>query len=245
MPDNFSANGAGIDQLILYVHLLMGVLFVGWLAFFLYTIVRFRKSRNPKADHAGVTSHASTWLEGIVALVEAVLLIGFALPLWAMAVDKFPDAKDSTVIKLIAQQFAWNARYAGADGKFGSNDVKLVTTDNKFGLDKTDSASKDDFMVINDLVVPVNKPVIVEITSLDVIHCFAVKPMRVTQDAIPGMMIPAWFTPVKEGLYNINCAQLCGNSHYAMRGNLKVVSQADYDKFVAEKSKGSAPVSYE
>ena len=69
--------------------------------------------------------------------------------------------------------------------------------------------------------------------------------MRVTQDAIPGMMIPAWFTPTKEGTYNINCAQLCGNSHYAMRGNLKEVSQAEFDKFVAEKSKGSAPASYE
>lgn len=245
MPDNFSANGAGIDELIIYVHLLMGVLFAGWFAYFLYAIFRFSKSRNPKADHAGVTSHASTWLEGIVAVVEAVLLIGFALPLWAKAVEKFPDAKDSTVIKLTAQQFAWNARYAGADGKFGANDIKLVSTENKFGLDKKDPAAKDDFMVINDLVVPVNKPVLVEITSLDVIHCFAVKPMRVTQDAIPGIMIPAWFHPVKEGTYNINCAQLCGNSHYAMRGNLKVVSQAEFDKWVAEKSKSSAPASYE
>jgi cytochrome c oxidase subunit 2 len=60
--------------------------------------------------------------------------------------------------------------------------------------------------------------------------------MRVTQDAIPGMSIPAWFWPKKEGTYQINCAQLCGNSHYAMRGTMTVVSQAEYDKWVASKT---------
>src|SRR5476649_2753256 len=95
MPEDASFNGHGIDELILYVHILMGLLFVGWLGFFFYTVFRFSKSRNPKADHKGVQSHASSYLEVIVAVVEAALLIGFALPLWAQAVEKFPDAKDS------------------------------------------------------------------------------------------------------------------------------------------------------
>ncbi len=124
--------------------------------------------------------------------------------------DKFPKEKDATVIKVIAQQFQWNGWYPGPHGNFCANDEKFFSGDNPFGLDKNDPSYKENFIVAKDLVVPVNKPVIAYISSLDVIHCFACKPLRVTQDAIPGMVFPAHFTPVKLGTYQINCAQLCG-----------------------------------
>jgi cytochrome c oxidase subunit 2 len=240
LPVNDSGQGAGVDQLIIYVHILMAALFVGWLGYFFYVLLRFNKRSNPKADHVGVKSHASTYIEGIVAIFEAVLLIGFAIPVWSRAVEKFPSDKDSTVIKVIAQQFQWNGWYPGPHGIFCAQDEKFISGDNTFGLNKNDPHYKENFFVAKDLVVPVGKPVIVYISSLDVIHCFASKPLRVTQDAIPGMVIPAHFTPIKIGEYNINCAQLCGNGHYGMRGTIKVVSQADYDKWVADKSKAGA-----
>ena len=240
LPVNDSGQGAGVDQLIIWVHILMAALFVGWLGYFFYVVFRFSKARNPKADYVGVRSHASTYLEGIVAIFEAVLLIGFAIPVWSRAVDKFPNEKDSTVIKLIAQQFTWNGWYPGPHGVFCAQDKKFVSGDNTFGLDKSDPHFKENFFVAKDLLVPVDKPVIVYISSLDVIHCFASKPLRVTQDAIPGMVIPAHFTPTKVGKYQINCAQLCGNGHYSMRGTIQVVSQKDYDKWVADKSKAGA-----
>jgi cytochrome c oxidase subunit 2 len=246
MPADASATGHGVDSLILYVHLLMGLLFVGWIGYFLYVLMRFSKKLNPKADYQGAKSHASTYLEVIVAVVEAVLLIGFALPVWSRAVDKFPGEKESTVIKVIAQQFQWNGWYPGPRGKFCANYETNIAGDNPFGLDKNDPNYKENFFVAKDLVVPVDKPVIAYISSLDVIHCFAVKPMRVTQDAIPGMVFPAHFTPKQLGTYQINCAQLCGMGHYTMKGTLKVVSQKDYDKWVADKSKaGAAAASYE
>jgi cytochrome c oxidase subunit 2 len=80
---------------------------------------------------------------------------------------------------------------------------------------------------------------------MDVIHCFAVKPLRVTQDAIPGLSIPAWFKPVKEGTYQINCAQLCGNGHYSMRGTIKVVSDKEYADWVAKKVSAGSGGGYE
>jgi cytochrome c oxidase subunit 2 len=84
--------------------------------------------------------------------------------------------------------------------------------------------------------VVVNKPVIAYISSKDVIHSFKIIAMRVTQDAIPGMRLPVWFRPTKEGRYQINCAQLCGNSHSAMAsGTLVVESQEAFDKWVAGK----------
>src|SRR3954465_2285280 len=139
-----SVHGRDVDYFIFYVHLLMIVLFIGWSAYFVYTIWRFRSSRNPKADYVGTTTHASTWIEGAVALVEGVLLIGFAIPLWARSVDKFPHPAKSTVMRVIAQQFQWNARYPGADGKFGSNRIDLIASDNPLGLDKSAPAAKDD-----------------------------------------------------------------------------------------------------
>jgi cytochrome c oxidase subunit II len=240
LPANASQHGAGIDQLILYVHLLMGALFVGWLAFFLFSLYRFRASRNPKADYAGVKGHMSTYLEGVVALVEAVLLVGFAIPLWSKAAAKFPDEKDAIVIRVIAQQFLWNGRYNGADGKFGASDLKFLTADNKFGLDKNDPAGKDDFFVSGDIVIPVDKPALFYITSMDVIHGFAIHAMRTQQDAIPGLMVPATFTPTKTGSYLLVCAQLCGQGHGQMRGSIIVKPQAEYDQWVAEKVKGAA-----
>jgi cytochrome c oxidase subunit 2 len=187
----------------------------------------------------GVKSHASNYIEGAVAIVEGVLLILVAVPLWAKAVGSFPPEEKSTVIQIVAQQFNWNARYAGKDGKFGKQDMKLVSSANVFGVDPNDAAGKDDISVNNDIHVVVNKPVICYISSKDVIHSFKIIAMRVTQDAIPGMRIPIWFTPTEVGTYQINCAQLCGNSHSAMTGgSLVVQTQEEFDKWIASKTPG-------
>ena len=199
MPDLASEHGQQVDNLIIYVHWLMIALFVGWLSYFAYALFRFHRSRNPKADYIGVRNHASNYIEVVVALVEAVILLFVAVPLWAKNVEKLPDEKDSTVVQIVAQQFAWNVRYPGKDGEFGAQDMKYVTSDNSFGVDPKDPKGKDDIVTLNDVHVVVNKPVIIRLSSKDVIHSFKVIAMRVTQDAIPGMRIPIHFKPTKVG----------------------------------------------
>src|SRR5215510_4415006 len=130
LPVLASERGRDVDNLIIYVHWLMIVLFIGWLAYFAYALFRFHRSRNPKADYVGVKGHASNYIEGAVAIVEGVLLIGVAVPLWAKAVDKFPAENESTVIHVVAQQFAWNVRYPGKDGIFGKQDMRFVNSTN-------------------------------------------------------------------------------------------------------------------
>ncbi len=245
MPVLASENGKDVDDLIIYIHLLMVALFVGWLGYFLYAIWKFRRSRAPKADYVGVRNHASNYIEGIVALVEAALLIFVAIPVWARAVDKKPSESESVVIQVVAQQFDWNIRYPGKDGKFGKQEMKLVSEQNIFGVDPADPAGKDDAQMTTQMHVVVNKPAIIYVSSKDVIHSFKVIALRVTQDAIPGMRIPLWFKPTQLGTYQINCAQLCGAGHSSMsRGLLTVESQADFDKWLATKS-GAAPASLE
>jgi cytochrome c oxidase subunit II len=244
LPVLASEHGAEVDKFIFYVHVIMGLLFAGWTAYFLYVLFRFRKSKNPKASYTGAKTHASSWIEGAVVVAEAVLLIGFAVPLWAKVVDKAPPESQATVIRVMAQQFQWNIRYPGENGKFGRQDVKFVQSGNPWGIDPNDPDGKDDVVpkAINMLQVPVNKPVIAYISSMDVIHSFKVNPLRITQDAIPGLMIPTWFRPTVEGKYLINCAQLCGNSHYFMKGFVHVVSQASYEQWLKENGTvGSAP----
>lgn len=247
LPPLKSENGQGVDDLIIYVHWLMLALFVGWIIYFFYAVWRFHRARNPKADYHGVRNHASNYIELIVAGVEALLLIFVAVPLWAKAVDKFPSPNESVVVYVQAQQYAWNFLYPGSDGKFGRMDLKLVSSTNIFGVDPVDAASKDDVTTFNEIHVPVNTPVILYVSSRDVIHSLKIISMRVCQDAIPGLRIPCWFKPTEVGRYQINCAQLCGPLHSSMTGGYLVVqTREDYDKWIQSKSAAAAPpASYE
>ena len=246
LPELASSSGKAVDDLMVYVHWLMLVLFVGWIIYFGYVLWRFSAARNPKADHEGSKSPVPKYTELAVVIVEAVLLLGIAVPLWAKNVQQFPRPEDATVIQIVAQQFAWNSRYPGLDGKFGAQQMKLVSNDNPFGVDSADPAAKDDVVVLNEIHVAVNKPVLIYLNSKDVIHSLKLVAMRITQDAIPGLRIPCTFTPTKIGRYQIECAQLCGNGHASMAGGFLIVeSQADFDQWIKSKSGGAAPQSFE
>jgi len=234
-PEQASAHAAQLDNLTALVHWLMLVLFVGWGIFFAYALIRFRKGRNPQASHAGAKGHFSTYGEAAIALIEVLLLVVFAVPIWANRVSAIPPESEATVVKVVAEQFAWNIHYAGKDGVFGRTDSEFVQTGtNPLGLDPNDPAGKDDVVALNEMHLPVDKPVIIKLTTKDVIHSFTLPQMRVKQDAIPGQVIPIWFQPVKTGQWDIACAQLCGLSHYRMRGSYTVESQADFEKWMAE-----------
>ena len=196
LPIDASAHGPELDSLTEIVHWLMLVLFVGWGVYFLYALFRFRQSKNPVANYHGTKSKISTYGEVAVSIIEVVLIVGFAVPLWSARVDDFPDESDATVIRVVAEQFAWNAHYAGKDGVFGRTDIKLVSAENPLGIDREDPDAKDDIFTVNNVNFPVNKPVIIYLSSKDVIHSFGLPLFRVKQDAIPGERIPLWFVPV-------------------------------------------------
>ena len=243
LPALASAHGGQIDSLIGWIHVFMLLLFVGWAAFLVYCLVRFRASRNPVADYTGVTSHASTYSEIGVAVVEAVLLIGFAIPLWAARVDERPPETDSVVVQVTGEQFAWNMHYPGPDGVFGPTDINMIDLQtNPLGLDRSDPAAMDDVTTLNQLYLPVDTPIILMLKTKDVIHSFGVPELRVKQDAIPGLTVPMWFVPTvttaemrtqkgnPDFQYEIACAQLCGLGHYRMRGFVIVETAAEFEQ---------------
>ena len=195
LPLDASEHGSVIDNMIGVVHWLMLILFVIWGTYFIYVLFRFRRARHPKADHVGVKNHLSSYLEIAVVIFEGILLIGFAIPVWSTVVNAFPSETDATVVRIVAEQFAWNVHYAGPDGVFGRTDIKLISAENPLGLDRDDPDAKDDIVTINQLNLPVNKPVIIHLTTKDVIHSLNLPLFRVKQDAIPGQNIPVWFKP--------------------------------------------------
>jgi cytochrome c oxidase subunit 2 len=250
LPALAAANGTQIDNLIGWMHVFMLILFVGWGAFLTYCLIRFRRSRHPVANYTGAKSHASSYLEAGVAVVEAVLLVGFSIPLWAARVDHPPAETEALIVEVTGEQFAWNIHYAGPDGKFGRTDLKLLDVSaNPLGLDRSDAAGKDDVTTLNQLYLPVNKPIIVRLRSKDVIHSFNVPEFRVKQDAIPGFTIPIWFIPTittaemrtqtgnAEFQYEIACAQLCGLGHFRMRAFVTVLPPDEFQKWLDDKVK--------
>jgi cytochrome c oxidase subunit 2 len=241
MPVAASQHAPDVDSLISVVHWLMLVLFVGWGAFLVFVLVKFRKGANPRADYHGAKGKISKMLEIGIVVVEIVLLVFFAIPAWAKRVSNFPPDSQATVVRVVGEQFAWNIHYPGADGKFGRTDISLMAADNPLGLDRRDPAAKDDITTINQLTLPVDKPVLVHLSTKDVIHSFGLNEMRVKQDAVPGLDIPVWFIPNRIGDYEISCSQLCGLGHYRMRGFVNIKSQADYEAFLAGEAKNLAP----
>jgi cytochrome c oxidase subunit II len=241
LPIAASAHAGEIDQMIALTHWLMLILFVGWGVYFVFVLFRFRRGANPKASYVGAKGKISKGTEVAVAIVEVLLLVFYAIPAWAKRVRAFPSENEAVVVRVVSEQFAWNVQYPGPDGRFGRTDIKLVSADNPLGLDRTDAAAKDDVTTINQLNLPVDRPVLVHLSTKDVIHSFGLFEMRVKQDAIPGMQIPVWFIPNRVGQYEIACSQLCGLGHFRMRGFVTIQSAADYQKWFDEQEKELRP----
>lgn len=124
----------------------------------------------------------------------------------------FPQGENVLKIEVMPQQFAWNIRYAGDDGQFATDD--------------------DIVAPLNQMHVPIDTPVVVQMAAYDVVHAFYVANLRIKQDAVPGMVTTFWFQATKEGVYEIACSALCGIGHTNMRGFLTVESKENFAKWL-------------
>jgi cytochrome c oxidase subunit 2 len=234
LPPDISIHGAKIDQLMSVLHWFMALLFVGWGVFFVYCLIRFRARPGRVAMYTPVKGIATKYIEAFVVVVEIFLLFGLSTPVWLAYKNNLPDAKKALHVRLVAEQFAWNFQYPGKDGKFGKNDPSLISGDNPLGIDPEDPAGKDDVVTVNNLHLPTNRPVIVDVSSKDVIHSFNIPVLRVKQDTVPGQLISVWFEATQTGHFELACAQLCGLGHYRMRGDVLIDTPDDFAKWLAE-----------
>ena len=237
LPPGAAAAAAGIDHQFAVTYVLMGIVFVAAQCALGYLVWKYRDAGKART----VTySHGNTNLELLWTTLTAIMFVGLNLmgsPIWAA--ERFEPAKaDSVAVEVTGMQFAWYFRYPGADNKFGATKPELMDpsagNEAAIGLDANDPASKDD-VVTGVMYVPVNRQVDLSLRAVDVIHSFFVPSFRFKQDAVPGLIIHMHFTPTEIGDYEMACAELCGLGHYKMHGMVKVVSQQDFDKWIAER----------
>jgi cytochrome c oxidase subunit 2 len=235
-PASISEYGTAYDHQFLVTLVICGVIFFFAQLGLAYAVFRYR-DREGQASY----SHGNNTLEAVWTTATAVLFIGLVLMgqhIWARVhFDAAPAG--ALQVEVTGQQFAWNFRYPGPDGKFGRTKPELMkeSLGNPLGLDPDDPAAKDD-VVMPVMAVPVNRPVEVFLRSKDVIHSFYVRELRLKQDTVPGMENRLHFTASKVGRYEIPCAELCGLGHYQMRSYLEVMSEEDFAKWLQDNAPG-------
>lgn len=241
IPALASEHGEMVDHMLELVHWFMLALGFGWSVFLVIVFTKFRKERQSKADYTGVRGHATTHIEIGVVIVEIILLLGFAFPLWGERSDQYPTGANVLKLRAVGEKFKWNFQYPGLDGVLGNSEIKYVdeAKGNVIGRDMKDPNGKDDFIQGSLLTIPINRPVIIDVTSKDVIHNLCLTPMRIAQDATPGIRAHIWFKPTKLGEWTVICGQLCGPGHSGMRATLEVVSQEDFDATMKKSSEAA------
>jgi cytochrome c oxidase subunit 2 len=210
LPENVSTYGGQIDDLFRLILWITGTIFVlveGLLLFFLFRY-RHREGRVPRY------THGSNRLEVFWTIVPAVICVILALMSrrsWAEIKQSIP--REALNVEITAEQFAWNIRYPGPDGKL---------------------ETPDDIVTLNQFHFPVGRAVVVTLHSKDVIHSFFLPEFRVKQDAVPGMSTRIWFEATRVGHWEIACAELCGLGHYRMKGFVTVETPEEFDRWLAE-----------
>jgi cytochrome c oxidase subunit 2 len=231
-----SEHGAGIDRMLRYLLVAVGGLYIIGNAVLGCFVWRF--SRQGKVTMRMASDKAERRWSVIPVVVMALVAEGgvfvLGLPVWGKYYGAPPS--DTLTVEVTAEQFAWNIRYAGADGKFGRTNPQFMSWNNPIGLDPKDPNGKDDIVLLNDIHLPVNRPVRIRLRSKDVIHSFYVPNFRVRQDAVPGMTIDIWFVPTQIGEFELACSQLCGFGHYSMKGLVDIVTPDEFQKWLQDQA---------
>ncbi len=213
------------------------IIFLGVFGVMFYSIFKHRKSKGAKPANF----HESTTVEIVWTVVPFIIVILMALPATKVVVAMKDTSAADLTIKATGIQWKWGYDYLKGEGE-GIGFVSTLDTAQREASDSGQPAPVDDYLlkVDNPLVVPVGKKVRIITTASDVIHAFMVPSFGIKQDAIPGFVRDTWFTATKVGDYYGQCAELCGKEHAYMPIQVKVVSTADYTKWVDGKKKEMA-----
>jgi len=235
-PRVLSSHGLGIKLMLDYTLAVTGAFFVVGhlvLAWLVIRALRSRQQSNPLA------SRRAQRLVGVVpALVMALVAEGgvmaLGLPVWDQYYGEAPE--DAVQIEIIGRQFFWTVRYPGPDRTFGPTETPLVSIDNPAGLDVSGAGGADDVVLLNEVHLPVGRPVEIRLRSYDVIHSFFVPELFLKQDLMPGMTIPVRLQATETGSFELACNQICGLGHYRMRGFVHVEEPAAFEAWLAQQA---------
>jgi cytochrome c oxidase subunit 2 len=216
--------GRDLSNFHTYLVWLIAAVCVFVLVLIIIIAVRFNEAKNPVPSK---TTH-HTWLEVAWTIVPVLILIAIAIPSFRLLRLQLIIPPADIVVKATGYSWYWGYEYAADQGggfKFDSNmvDAKDLKPDQPRLL-----------TVDNEMVVPVNKTVKVQVTAADVLHSFAMPSFGIKVDAVPGRLNETWFRADKEGVYHGQCSELCGNGHPYMPITVRVVSEQQYAAWLTE-----------
>ncbi len=237
-----------LDGMILWIITAISIFVV---ALLVIVIVRYNRRANP--EPASFTHNTPIEVLWTVGPILILLFIGsFSLPV-LFKQQEIPEGEVN--IKVTGYQWYWGYEYTDHDFAFDSYMIGQPATVGNYVLtDEVEAAlveagySRNEFLLATDtaVVVPVNKTVVVTVTTADVIHSWTIPAFGVKQDGVPGRLAQLWFKAEKEGVYFGQCSELCGKDHAYMPITVKVVSEEAYENWLkgAKEEYASAPASY-
>ncbi len=226
-----ASNWGSIDNALMVTLYICAVAFVGLNLFLALALLKYRT----RAGHKAHYEPENVKLEKRLTLWTGIGIAGMLAPGLLAWNEYVTVPADAAVIEVTGQQWQWGYRFPGADGVLGTAAVAHMTPENSFGLNPNDPHGRDDILVeTSELHMPVGKPVKMVLRSKDVLHDFYVPEFRAKMDLVPGIVTYFWMTPTRTGTFDILCAELCGVSHYQMRGTVVVEQQAAFDAWLAE-----------
>ena len=226
-----ASNWGGMDDTIILTFWVTGVVFIAVCLFMAYCTWRYRYQKDRKVEYKPEDKKLEFHLTWLTTL-GVVVMLAPGLVVWHKYVNV---PKEALNVEVLAYQWGWKYRLPGEDGILGKTEIKLVSSENPFGLNLDDPNGKDDLLVNDgDLHLQINKPVKFLLRSLDVLHNFYVPQFRGKMDMVPGHVTYYWLTPIRTGDFEVLCAEFCGTGHYAMRGRVIVDEEANYKKWLAQ-----------
>ena len=200
------------------------------LGLLVYVVVKFNAKANPTPSR---TTH-NTLIEVAWTLVPVIILVAIAVPSFKLLFLQTTIPPADVTIKATGKQWYWSYAYPDSNFEFDS----LLACDQA----RTKCELPRLLAVDNDIVVPVNKNIRVQVIGADVIHAFAVPSFGIKIDAVPGRLNETWFKAVREGVYYGQCSELCGKDHAYMPIAVKVVSEKDYATWLEQAKKKYAAI---
>tara|TARA_B100000749_G_scaffold258036_1_gene227817 strand:+ start:96 stop:935 length:840 start_codon:yes stop_codon:yes gene_type:complete len=226
-----ASNWGGMDDTIILTFWVTGAVFIAVCLFMAYCTWRYRYQKDRKVEYKPEDKKLEFHLTWLTTL-GVVVMLAPGLVVWHKYVNV---PKEALNVEVVAYQWGWKYRLPGEDGNLGKTDIKLVSSENPFGLNLDDPNGKDDLLVDDgDLHLQINKPVKFLLRSLDVLHNFYVPQFRGKMDMVPGLVTFYWLTPIRTGDFEVLCAEFCGTGHYAMRGRVFVDEEKKYNQWLVQ-----------
>ena len=224
-----ASNWHYVDDTITITFWVTGLAFTAIVLFMAYCVYHFRHQEGRRAEYEPENQRLEIWLT-VATTIGVAALLAPGLFVWNQFITVPADA---TEVEVVGQQWQWSYRLPGQDGRLGTSDPRYIGPGNGLGINPSDTRGQDDLVIEGgDLHLPIGKPVKLLLRSVDVLHDFYVPQFRAKMDMIPGHVTYIWLIPTRTGKFEILCAELCGQGHALMRGNVVVEEGSAYQAWL-------------